>query len=67
MATKTNARLLLMEEELGTLEPGKLADVLLVSGDPGTDIQVLRQEENVKLVIQDGRIVKNGLDSQTRQ
>ena len=67
MATKTNARLLLMEDELGTLEPGKLADVLLVSGDPGTDIQVLRQEENVKLVIQDGRIVKNGLDSQTRQ
>lgn len=67
MATRTNARLLLMEEELGTLEPGKLADVLLVSGDPGTDIQVLRQEENVKLVIQDGRIVKNGLDSQTRQ
>ena len=67
MATRTNARLLLMEDELGTLEPGKLADVLLVSGDPGTDIQVLRQEENVKLVIQDGRIVKNGLDSQTRQ
>ena len=62
MATKTNAKLLLMEDELGTLEPGKLADVLLVSGNPGADIQVLRHQDNVKLVIQDGRVVKNALD-----
>lgn len=67
MATKTNAKLLLMADELGTLEPGKLADVLLVSGNPGADIQVLRHADNVKLVIQDGRIVKNGLDSKTGQ
>lgn len=51
-----------MEDELGTLEPGKLADVLLVSGNPGADIQVLRHQDNVKLVIQDGRVVKNALD-----
>ena len=62
MATKINARLLLMEHELGTLEAGKLADVLLVSGDPSADIRVLRRADNVKLVIQDGRIVKDILD-----
>ena len=67
MATKTNARLLRMEGELGTLEPGKLADVLLVSGDPGADIRVLRRQENVKLVIQDGRVVKNLLDGEKPQ
>lgn len=59
MATKVNAGILLMERELGTLEPGKLADVLLVSGKPDRDIRVLRRAENVKLVIQDGKVVKN--------
>lgn len=59
MATKVNAGLVLMERELGTLEPKKLADVLLVSGAPDRDIRVLRHSENVKMVIQDGKIVKN--------
>lgn len=59
MATKINARLLLMEDQLGTLESGKLADVLLVEGRPDEDIRVLRDSSRVRLVIQDGRIVKN--------
>ena len=59
MATKVNARLLQMEDQLGTLESGKLADVLLVDGKPDEDIRVLRRSDHVKLVIQDGRIVKN--------
>ena len=59
MATKVNARLLQMEDQLGTLETGKLADVLLVDGKPDEDIRVLRRSDHVKLVIQDGRIVKN--------
>lgn len=61
MATKVNARLLQMEEQLGTLETGKLADVLLVEGRPDEDIRVLRRSDHVKLVIQDGRIVKNAM------
>ena len=61
MATKVNARLLLMQEQLGTLEPGKLADVLLVDGKPDEDIRILRRSDNVKLVIQDGKIVKNAM------
>ncbi len=61
MATKVNSRLLLMQDELGTLEPGKLADVLLVDGKPNEDIRVLRNSDNVKLVIQDGKIVKNAM------
>lgn len=61
MATKINARLLLMEDQLGTLESGKLADVLLVEGRPDADIRVLRDSSHVRLVIQDGRIVKNAM------
>ena len=43
------------------LESGKLADVLLVEGRPDEDIRVLRRSDHVKLVIQDGRIVKNAM------
>lgn len=61
MATKVNARLLQMVDQLGTLETGKLADVLLVEGRPDEDIRVLRRSDHVKLVVQDGRIVKNAM------
>lgn len=61
MATKVNARLLQMEDQLGTLETGKLADVLLVEGRPDEDIRVLRRSDHVKLVVQDGRIVKSAM------
>ena len=61
MATKVNARLLQMEDQLGTLETGKLADVLLVEGRPDEDIRVLRRSDHDKLVVQDGRIVKNAM------
>ena len=43
------------------METGKLADVLLVEGRPDEDIRVLRRSDHVKLVIQDGRIVKNAM------
>ena len=49
----------LMSDRLGVLEKGKLADVLLVQGNPLKDIRCLRNPDNVKIVIQDGKIVKN--------
>jgi imidazolonepropionase-like amidohydrolase len=57
-ATRTNAELLDMAEKLGTLEPGKLADVLVVRGRPD---QVLADLTKVELVIRDGElVVENG-------
>lgn len=53
-ATKTGAEILDMDDKLGTLEPGKLADVLVVEGNPEQD---LRDLENVEIVIRDGHIV----------
>jgi imidazolonepropionase-like amidohydrolase len=40
-----------MSEELGTIEPGKLADLIALAGDPLDDI---RQLEDVRVVIKGG-------------
>ena len=45
--------------ELGTLEPGKLADVLLVDGDVTKDITLLEDRRNILAVLQGG-VVKAG-------
>lgn len=41
-------------EQVGTLETGKLADVIAVKGNPLTDINVLRHRENIELVMREG-------------
>lgn len=56
-ATKTNAELLDMDDKLGTLEAGKLADVIVVNGRPD---QRLEDLANVDLVIRDGWVVVEG-------
>lgn len=53
-ATKTNAMLLDMDDKLGTLETGKLADVLVVRGRPDQNIDDLAK---VEWVIRDGEVV----------
>lgn len=53
MATRIAAEALGREKELGTIEPGKLADLIVVEGDPLLDPEALR---NVVLVIKDGRV-----------
>ena len=44
------------EDELGTVQPGKLADLVVVEGDPLGDISVLRDPARIALVIKDGRV-----------
>jgi len=57
-ATKTNAEILDMDDRLGTLQPGKLADVLVVDGRPDENLDDLAK---VDLVIRDGyRVVEGG-------
>jgi imidazolonepropionase-like amidohydrolase len=53
-ATRGAAELLGLSAELGTLEPGKLADVVAFAGDPTQDPKVFG---TVGLVMQDGRVV----------
>jgi imidazolonepropionase-like amidohydrolase len=54
--TSVDAELLGLADKLGTLEPGKLADVVAVPGDPTQDI---RQTEKVFFVMKEGVIYRN--------
>lgn len=56
-ATLNGARLLGLADEVGTLEPGMMADVLLVSGDPVAEPEVWLDPARVALVMQGGKVV----------
>jgi imidazolonepropionase-like amidohydrolase len=53
-ATHTAAELCQVADRLGTVEPGKVADLIVVAGDPREDIHNLRQ---LVLVMKDGQVV----------
>nr|NIR51913.1 amidohydrolase family protein [candidate division KSB1 bacterium]NIR68914.1 amidohydrolase family protein [candidate division KSB1 bacterium]NIS27262.1 amidohydrolase family protein [candidate division KSB1 bacterium]NIT74147.1 amidohydrolase family protein [candidate division KSB1 bacterium]NIU27996.1 amidohydrolase family protein [candidate division KSB1 bacterium] len=55
-ATIRAAELMRRENEIGTIEKGKYADIVAVSGDPLADIQIL---EDVAFVMKGGQIIKN--------
>ncbi|MCE5237950.1 amidohydrolase family protein [bacterium] len=55
-ATQVNAAAYRKLPSLGTLEPGKLADLLVVSGDPATDVSLLYDARNLCLVLKEGRV-----------
>ncbi|MBA2714658.1 MAG: amidohydrolase family protein [Rubrobacteraceae bacterium] len=65
-ATKTNSELFGMQDLIGTVEEGKLADLLVVDGNPLEDISVLQEQKNLKIIMKGGRIVKNGLVDESR-
>jgi imidazolonepropionase-like amidohydrolase len=46
------------QDRIGAVEPGKLADIVAVAGDPLTDVDEL---ERVRFVMKGGRVVKNEL------
>jgi imidazolonepropionase-like amidohydrolase len=55
-ATSNAARLLRMEDQIGSIEKGKVADLILVPGDPLKDIGAMRRPA---FVMKSGRIVRN--------
>jgi imidazolonepropionase-like amidohydrolase len=61
-ATKTNASLFSMEDAIGTVEEGKLADLLVVDGNPLENIAVLQKKSNLKLIMKGGRAFKSELE-----
>ena len=56
------AKALEIEREVGSVEVGKSADMILVAKNPLDDIGHLAKRDNVLMVIQDGDIVKNNFD-----
>ncbi|NGO09384.1 amidohydrolase family protein [Streptomyces sp. HC44] len=57
--TLNAARLLRLDDRLGSLESGKTADFVVVEGDPLQDIALLGRPENILLVAQSGVVRKN--------
>jgi imidazolonepropionase-like amidohydrolase len=55
-ATRNAAEALGMGAKLGTLEAGKLADLIAVDGDPLADIGVLQHKKNIRIVMKEGRV-----------
>jgi imidazolonepropionase-like amidohydrolase len=49
--------------DLGTIAPGKLADLLVVDGDPSRDIRVLMQPERLLAVFKGGQLVSGSIGS----
>jgi imidazolonepropionase-like amidohydrolase len=56
-ATSTAAYALGLDDLIGTIEPGKLADLVVVDGDPFQDLTVLLDPDRIHLVIQIGEVV----------
>jgi imidazolonepropionase-like amidohydrolase len=56
-ATRVGAQVIRMGDKLGTIEPGKIADILVVGGNPIASLTALR---DVRYVIADGRVAVEG-------
>ena len=62
-ATVNDAELLGIGQKVGTLEKGKLADVIAVPGDPSADITAT---EHVSFVMKEGKIIRQGLPGEQK-
>jgi imidazolonepropionase-like amidohydrolase len=61
-ATKTNAELFRLSDRIGTIEEGKQADLIIIDGDPLADVSVLTDASRIRIVVKEGKVVKD-LDS----
>jgi imidazolonepropionase-like amidohydrolase len=60
-ATKVNAALFRMSDRIGTVEPGKYADLIVVAGNPLRNLRVFQNQDNLKVIMKGGRIYKQVL------
>jgi len=60
-ATKWGSELMRTPDTTGTIEEGKLADLLVVDGDPLADIAILQDRSRLAVVMKDGKVMVNTL------
>jgi imidazolonepropionase-like amidohydrolase len=58
-ATSTNAALFNLSHRIGTIQPGKVADLILVAGEPLNHVELLADPMSIPLVMQAGLVVKD--------
>ncbi|MGC0363154.1 imidazolonepropionase-like amidohydrolase [Rhodococcus sp. 27YEA15] len=58
-ATRINADILGIGDEVGTIEVGKTADLVAFRGDPLVEPEIFADRERIALVVQNGRVVKD--------
>jgi len=56
-STKNAAEAIDKIDEIGTIEKGKYADLIIINGDPLQDIKILQNKKNIKVVMKSGEIV----------
>ena len=57
-ATRVNAEIFRMENEIGTVEPGKYAELIAVKGNPLKDLRVFQNQDNLHLIMKGGSAYK---------
>jgi imidazolonepropionase-like amidohydrolase len=60
-ATRVNAEIFRMEKDIGSVEPGKYADLIAIKGNPLRDLRVLQRHDNLHLIMKGGAIYKRAL------
>ena len=58
--TSRNAWLMGLENEVGVIAPGKLADIVIWNSDPLAGITVLQRPNEISTIIKDGRVIDSG-------
>ena len=53
-----------LEKEVGTVQAGKIADLVVVDGDPLRDITVLQDNSRIKLVMKEGKVYRDHLSQE---
>lgn len=56
-ATRTGARALHLDGDTGTLEAGKMADLVIIDGDPLADVRILQDAQRLVVVMKEGKVV----------
>ena len=57
-ATKVNAELFRMQDRIGSVEPNKYADLIVVQGNPLKNLRVFQVQDNLKVIMKGGRLYK---------
>ena len=57
-ATKLGGELMLKGDELGQVRPGYLADLILVDGDPLSDVKLFQDHDRILMIMKDGHFHK---------